>query len=76
MAEHIMSLQPGKIETEKLKKEYVTFMKGVVSAPLNFPGTAYWKALKVMIIMMMIKKINNLLVVISFFFNVYLYFSV
>ncbi|GAU18511.1 hypothetical protein TSUD_233830 [Trifolium subterraneum] len=46
MAEHIMSLQPGKIETEKLKKEYVTFMKGVVSAPLNFPGTAYWKALK------------------------------
>lgn len=42
-----MSLQPGKIETEKLKKEYVTFMKGVVSAPLNFPGTAYWKALKV-----------------------------
>lgn len=46
MAEHIMSLQPGKIETENLKKEYVTFMKGVVSAPLNFPGTAYWRALK------------------------------
>lgn len=52
MAEHIMSLQPGKIETENLKKEYVTFMKGVVSAPLNFPGTAYWRALKVLIIMM------------------------
>jgi hypothetical protein len=26
-------------------------MKGVVSAPLNFPGTAYWKALKVWIMM-------------------------
>nr|BAE16979.1 steroid 22-alpha-hydroxylase [Zinnia elegans] len=46
MATHIMSLDPGEPETERLKKEYVTFMKGVVSPPLNFPGTAYWKALK------------------------------
>ncbi|CAA2980306.1 cytochrome P450 90B1 [Olea europaea subsp. europaea] len=46
MAEHIMSLKPGKPETEQLKKEYITFMKGVVSAPLNLPGTAYRKALK------------------------------
>ncbi|XP_027360511.1 cytochrome P450 90B1-like isoform X1 [Abrus precatorius] len=46
MAKHIMSLDPGNIETEHLKKEYVTFMKGVVSAPLNLPGTAYRKALK------------------------------
>ncbi|KAI4386752.1 hypothetical protein MLD38_004659 [Melastoma candidum] len=46
MAKHIMSLDPGEVETEQLKKEYVTFMKGVVSAPLNLPGTAYWKALK------------------------------
>ncbi|GFQ00369.1 cytochrome p450 90b1 [Phtheirospermum japonicum] len=46
MAEHIMSLEPGKAETEQLKKEYITFMKGVVSAPLNFPGTAYRKALQ------------------------------
>ncbi|KAJ8770667.1 hypothetical protein K2173_021314 [Erythroxylum novogranatense] len=46
MARHIMSLDPGKPETEQLKKEYVTFMKGVVSAPLNLPGTAYRKALQ------------------------------
>ncbi|KAL2348510.1 hypothetical protein Fmac_002510 [Flemingia macrophylla] len=46
MARHIMSMDPGDIETDQLKKEYVTFMKGVVSAPLNFPGTAYRKALK------------------------------
>ncbi|KAL6520063.1 hypothetical protein OROHE_017206 [Orobanche hederae] len=46
MAEHIMSLEPGKPETEHLKKEYITFMKGVVSAPFNFPGTAYRKALQ------------------------------
>ncbi|RZC67021.1 hypothetical protein C5167_010707 [Papaver somniferum] len=46
MARHIMSMDPGKPETEKLKSEYITFMKGVVSAPLNFPGTAYRRALK------------------------------
>lgn len=46
MAKHIMSLDPGEMETEQLKKEYVTFMKGVVSPPLNFPGTAYRKALR------------------------------
>ncbi|CAL1376627.1 unnamed protein product [Linum trigynum] len=46
MAKHIMSLDPGEPETEQLKKEYVTFMKGVVSAPLNFPGTAYRRALQ------------------------------
>ncbi|KAK9164127.1 hypothetical protein Syun_005029 [Stephania yunnanensis] len=46
MAKHIMSMDPGKPETENLKREYITFMKGVVSAPLNFPGTAYRKALQ------------------------------
>ncbi|KAG5245595.1 cytochrome P450 [Salix suchowensis] len=46
MAKHMMNLDPGETETEQLKKEYVTFMKGVVSAPLNFPGTPYRKALK------------------------------
>lgn len=44
-----MSMDPGMPETEQLKKEYVTFMKGVVSAPLNLPGTAYRKALQVTI---------------------------
>ncbi|XP_062216300.1 steroid (22S)-hydroxylase [Phragmites australis] len=46
MAKNIMSMDPGEEETEQLRREYITFMKGVVSAPLNFPGTAYWKALK------------------------------
>ena len=40
-------MDPGHPETEQLKKEYVTFMKGVVSAPLNLPGTPYRKALLV-----------------------------
>ncbi|XP_010547498.1 PREDICTED: cytochrome P450 90B1-like [Tarenaya hassleriana] len=46
MAKHIMSMDPGEEETEQLKREYVTFMKGVVSAPVNLPGTAYRKALR------------------------------
>ncbi|CAD5173651.1 unnamed protein product [Musa acuminata subsp. malaccensis] len=46
MAKNIMSMNPREPETEKLRLEYITFMKGVVSAPLNFPGTAYWRALK------------------------------
>lgn len=46
MAKHIMSLDPGEPETEQLKKEYITFMKGVISPPLNLPGTPYRKALK------------------------------
>ncbi|KAK8685833.1 hypothetical protein V6N13_124867 [Hibiscus sabdariffa] len=46
MAKNIMSMDPAHPETEQLKKEYVTFMKGVVSAPLNLPGTAYRKALQ------------------------------
>jgi cytochrome P450 len=47
MAKNIMSMDPGEEETERLRREYITFMKGVVSAPLNLPGTPYWKALKV-----------------------------
>ncbi|KAM3355173.1 hypothetical protein ACQJBY_025764 [Aegilops geniculata] len=46
MAKNLMSMDPCEEETEGLRLEYITFMKGVVSAPLKFPGTAYWKALK------------------------------
>ncbi|KAG0451266.1 hypothetical protein HPP92_026519 [Vanilla planifolia] len=46
MAKNIMSMEPGETETEKLRKEYITFMKGVISAPLNLPCTPYRKALK------------------------------
>lgn len=46
MAKQLMSCNPEDPETEYLMKEYFSFMKGVVSAPINFPGTTYWKALK------------------------------
>ncbi|ERN17490.1 cytochrome P450 90B1 isoform X1 [Amborella trichopoda] len=46
MAENIVSMKPGKPETESLKREYITFMKGVISAPINLPGTSYRRALQ------------------------------
>ncbi|KAI5072558.1 hypothetical protein GOP47_0012664 [Adiantum capillus-veneris] len=46
MAKQIVSFNPGEARTYELLKDYYTFMKGVVSAPLNIPGTAYHRALK------------------------------
>lgn len=46
MAKQIMSFDPGEPETDDLMKEYFTFMKGVISAPINLPGTSYSRALK------------------------------
>ncbi|KMT09034.1 hypothetical protein BVRB_6g137400 [Beta vulgaris subsp. vulgaris] len=46
MAKQILSLNHGEAETEQLKKEYINFMKGVVSAPVNLPGSPYRRALK------------------------------
>ncbi|KAH7689862.1 steroid 22-alpha-hydroxylase protein [Dioscorea alata] len=46
MVKHLMSMDPGMAETEQLRKEYITFMKGMASIPLNLPGTAYRKALQ------------------------------
>lgn len=47
MVKQILGLEPGQPQTEKIKKEYTTFMPGVVSMPLKLPGTPYSKALKV-----------------------------
>ncbi|KAG1341893.1 cytochrome P450 90B1-like [Cocos nucifera] len=44
MVKNILSMSPGEPETEKLRKLYMSFMKGVVAFPLNLPGTAYRKA--------------------------------
>lgn len=33
--------------SKKLKQSYVAFLDGLISFPLNIPGTAYWKCLQV-----------------------------
>ncbi|KAF3325137.1 cytochrome P450 90B1-like protein [Carex littledalei] len=35
MAKNILSMEPGKPESEKIRKQYATFMPGIVSIPLN-----------------------------------------
>lgn len=32
---------------EKLRENYSAFLSGLISFPLNIPGTSYWKCLKV-----------------------------
>ncbi|KAK4262179.1 hypothetical protein QN277_027764 [Acacia crassicarpa] len=46
MVKNILSLEPDHPEAEVLKKAYAAFMKVLVSAPLNCPGSAYRKALQ------------------------------
>ncbi|XP_064936475.1 cholesterol 22-hydroxylase CYP90B27-like [Musa acuminata AAA Group] len=46
MVKHLMSMDESMPETEQLRREYHTFMKGMASIPLNLPGTAYRKALQ------------------------------
>lgn len=46
MVKHLMSMDPGMPDTERLRSEYHAFMKGMASIPLNLPGTAYRKALQ------------------------------
>ncbi|ONK76129.1 uncharacterized protein A4U43_C03F24240 [Asparagus officinalis] len=46
MVKNILSMRPGEPETERLRFLYMAFMKGVISLPLNFPGTAYRKAIQ------------------------------
>ena len=65
-------MDPGEEETEQLKKEYVTFMKGVVSAPLNLPGTAYRKALQVTL-NLNIQFFEKMSVMFNVFINIFIY---
>lgn len=46
MVKHLMNMDPGMPETEEIRKEYIFFMEGMASIPLNFPGTAYRRALQ------------------------------
>ncbi|XP_020256267.1 cytochrome P450 90B1-like [Asparagus officinalis] len=46
MVKQLMSMDPGMPETEQLRSEYVFFMKGMASIPLNLPWTAFRRALQ------------------------------
>ncbi|KAJ4973420.1 hypothetical protein NE237_006594 [Protea cynaroides] len=46
MVKQILSLEPEDPRTSILLKDFLTFMKGLVSLPLYVPGTSYAKAVK------------------------------
>ncbi|XP_020581903.1 cytochrome P450 724B1-like [Phalaenopsis equestris] len=46
IVKQILSLEPEEEEAMELLKCYKTFMRGLTSLPLNFPGTPYAKAIK------------------------------
>ncbi|XP_047949084.1 cytochrome P450 724B1-like [Salvia hispanica] len=46
MLKNLLSIEPDDPIAENILEEFLTFMKGFVSLPVYFPGTAYSKALK------------------------------
>uniref|UniRef100_A0AAU8JNS4 Cholesterol 16beta,22S-hydroxylase n=1 Tax=Ornithogalum saundersiae TaxID=484171 RepID=A0AAU8JNS4_9ASPA len=46
MVKNIMSMNPGEPETEKVRRAYAKFMKGVLAIPLNLPWSSFRKALQ------------------------------
>lgn len=47
MMKHSLSIGPDEAVTAQILDDFHTFMKGFVSLPIYFPGTAYHKAVKV-----------------------------
>lgn len=49
IAKQVLSLGPEDVEFLEILHNFKTFMKGLVSLPINLPGTAYAKAIHVII---------------------------
>jgi cytochrome P450 family 724 subfamily B1 len=47
IVEQMLGLSPDDSVTDRFLQDYSTFMKGLVSLPLNIPGTPYARAVKV-----------------------------
>lgn len=48
IVEQVLGLSPDEPVAERILEDYSTFMKGLVSLPLNIPGTPYARAVEVM----------------------------
>lgn len=47
MVKHLLSVKPEEALASRILEDFQTYMRGFVSLPLNIPGTAYAKAVKV-----------------------------
>jgi cytochrome P450 family 724 subfamily B polypeptide 1 len=45
--EQVLGLSPEETASARILEDYSTFMKGLVSLPLNIPGTPYARAIEV-----------------------------
>lgn len=50
MVKEVFGIEAKELIGTKIFEEFETFMIGFVSLPLNFPGTPYFKAVKVILI--------------------------
>lgn len=48
VVKQVLGLKPDDIETSKILKDFLTFMRGLISFPLYFPGTPYARAVQVL----------------------------
>lgn len=47
IVKQVLGLTPEQPETTKILRDFLTFMRGLVSLPLYIPGTPYARAVKV-----------------------------
>lgn len=47
IVKQVLGLTPKEPQTTKILEDFLTFMKGLISLPLNVPGTPYARAVKV-----------------------------
>lgn len=47
IVKQVLGLTPDEPQTAKILEDFLTFMKGLISLPLNVPGTPYARAVKV-----------------------------
>lgn len=56
MVKNLLDVEPEDPLTTTLLSDFLTFMKGFISIPISFPGSAYAKAVKVLLPMQRNKK--------------------
>lgn len=47
MLKNLLNMEPGDPLASKILQDFLTFMKGFISIPINLPGTSFAKAFKV-----------------------------
>lgn len=54
IVKQVLGLTPEDPQTTKILKDFLTFMRGLISLPLYIPGTPYARAVQVLIILYII----------------------